>query len=198
MANHSDLAALKAGKFSYKVGEKEISVDLPPEVQALPEWILAGLHFAMKTAARNETAGKMKDKVAEAQASVERRLEEWAKGLWRSVTIASTESRESSAGILARAVAEALGISPEDAATEISAIVEAALDEAKIDTADESPENKKAAAKIAADTRKVLREDPGVYPIYTRIQAEDAAKRAEKAKAAEVGESKLSALLKRG
>lgn len=198
MANHSTVEALKEGRFSYVVADKTIEVELPPEVKALPEWILQGLHFALKTAARNETAGKMKDKVAEAQAAVERRLGEWAKGLWRTVTVASGEAKESSAGLLARAVAEALGISPEDAAAEISALVEAALDEAKIDSGDETPESKKAAAKIGADVRKTLREDPAVFPIYTRIQAEDAAKRAEAAKTATTGESKLSTLLKRG
>lgn len=198
MPNHSDIAALKEGKFSYQVGDKTIAVDLPPEVAALPEWLQAAVHFAFKTAARNETAGKMKDKVAEAQASVERRLTEWAKGTWRTVTIATGEAKESGATILARALAEALGITPEDAAEQISAVIDAALDEAKIDTSDESAETKKAAAKIAADVRKTLREDPAVFPIYTRITAEDAAKRAQKAAAGSTGESKLATLLKRG
>jgi hypothetical protein len=114
------------------------------------------------------------------------------------VTVASGEAKESGAGLLARAVAEVLGISPEDAATEISAAVEAALEEAKIDTGDESPENKKAAAKVAADVRKQLREDSAVFKVYTRIQAEDAADKAAKATAAEPTESKLGSLLKRG
>lgn len=198
MANHSDVAKLKEGVFAFKVGDKEIEATLPPEVAALPDWLLNAVHFAFKTAARNETAGKMKDKVEEAQKAVERRLGEWAKGTWRAVTVASGEAKESGAGILARAVAEVLGISPEDAATEISAAVEAALEEAKIDTGDESPENKKAAAKVAADVRKQLREDSAVFKVYTRIQAEDAAARAAKATAAEPAESKLGSLLKRG
>ena len=157
---------------------------------------LDALYFAVKTASRNATAGLLSaDKPAynpaEAFKRVQARMEVWAKGVWQAVSESSGEARTS---LLARAVAEAMGITPEQAAEDISSVIDAALDEANLDKEDES--NKAAVRKISTTIRNTLKSDIAVERIYKRLQVEDAVKR-EKETSAKTGESKLATLLKR-
>lgn len=157
---------------------------------------LDALQFAIKTASRNATAGLLSEdkpayNPAEAFKRVQARMEAWAKGVWQASSESSGEARTS---LLARAVAEAMGTTPEEAAENISAVIDAALDEASLDKEDET--NKAAIRKISNKIRADLKDDKAVKEVYTRLQREDAEKREKEAKAS-TGESKLASLLKR-
>jgi hypothetical protein len=154
------------------------------------------LFFAIKTASRNATAGLLSsDKPAynpaEAFKRVQARMDAWAKGVWQASSESSGEPRTS---LLARAVAEAMGRTPEEAAEDISAVIDAALDEASLDKEDET--QKAAVRKISTAIRNQLKSDIAVERIYKRLQREDAEKR-EKEVSTKTGESNLAGLLKR-
>lgn len=199
MAKASGVETLKNDrKFVYSIGEDLAGapeIVLPEEISLLPDWLLSALHFSLKTAARNATAGLLKDKPEEAAKRVHQRFESWLKGQWRAASEAAGEPRTS---LLARAVAEVLGISVEDAAEEISKAIDDAL-EAKGLSRDEEGD-KKEVASVSANIRAALKMDSAVASVFARLQAEEAAKRAEeKAKASTSAEAKsvIGSILKR-
>lgn len=193
---------LKDGVFTHDIKGDGTMVAKFDVTAAFPAVVAAGgvaldaLYFAIKTASRNATAGLLtEDKPAynpaEAFKRVQARMEAWAKGQWQASSESSGEARTS---LLARAVAEAMGITPDQAAEEISAVIDLALDEASLDKEDES--QKAQVRKISNKIRADLKDDAAVKVIYTRLQREDAEKR-EKETAKAGGESKLASLLKR-
>src|SRR5262245_2965303 len=86
MPKVSTPADLKAGAFSYEI-ENVGTATLPftqeqeEAIGRLPEWMQNALHFSLKTAARNATAGILKEDPAKALERVQGRLTAWAEGI---------------------------------------------------------------------------------------------------------------------
>lgn len=142
---------------------------LGPEVNA------AALAFGIQTAARNATAGLFTEDPQAALKRILGRFESWLKGEWK----AAAAEGERKTSLLAQAVAEAGGISVEDAATAISDMIEAKVTEAGLDADNE--ENKAHIRKIAEAVRGAFAEAEGVPAVLARLKAEAAAKRASEA-----------------
>lgn len=197
MAKFSNLAEFVAGTFRHDLtGNGEMVAELQvadafPSFPNMTDAEKAALHFAIKTASRNATAGLMKDEPEKAFERVQERFKSWQGGIWRAASEASGEPRTS---LLARAVAEVLGIDVSEAAENIGSIIEAQVDEAGL-SPDEDADKAKI-RKIGNDVRANLRSDVAVAKVYARLQAEEAAKRAEE-KASVTGESNLQTLLGR-
>lgn len=196
MSKFSGLEQFKQGTFSYvlgKVGDEEKVATLDVnKVLENPEFVKAALHFAIKTAARNARASIKPDEVAKAYEAVTSRFKAWGEGVWRAASEATGEPRTS---LLARAVAEVMGIEPDEAAEQISQMIEAAVDAAGL-SADEEGDKAKI-RKIGADIRTQLRSTKDVAKVYARLQAEEAVKRSEAAQQAESDAPALKDLLKK-
>lgn len=182
----------KDGIFAYKIDDAVASVDCSEIVAAIPEWATSALHFALKTAARNATAGLMTDKVDEAKKRVATRLTAWAEGKWQAASERGGEPRES---LLARAVAEALyGGDVAQAVEDLSAAIQAAYEAAGVDPDSEDAAEKAKVRKIAKDLRDQLRDSDEVRDIYARMQKEEIDRKlGDKAKAE--GEAKPKSAL---
>lgn len=163
-----------------------------PNFDALPAIAKQALHFAFKTASRNATAGVLSDDPPSALKRVQERMKAWAQGVWRAASESAGEPRTS---LLAKAVAEVLGITPDEAAEQISAMIEGALDEAGLDRDNDADKAK--IRKIGNDVRAQLRSAKDVAVVYARMQAEEAAKRAESAATRSSDAKPLAELLKR-
>jgi hypothetical protein len=195
MSKFSGVDEFKAGKFSYDVGGGKVAeLDVAaafPSIAVMEAHELGALHFAIKTAARNARASIKPEQVAEAFKAVTERFSAWAQKAWRSSNEATGEPRSS---LLAKAVAEAMDISLDDAVEQITAVIEAAVDSAGL-SPDEDADKAKI-RKIGADIRAQLKKS--VAKIYARLQAEEAVKRSEAAQNADAGDAKpLAELLKR-
>lgn len=197
----SGIAEFKAGKFAYDVGGgkvAELNVSAAfPAISVMEEHELAALHFAIKTAARNARASIKPEAVEDAFKAVTERFGAWAKKVWRAASESTGEPRTS---LLARAVAEALtsgGVetSVEDAAEQISAMIEEAIDSAGL-SRDEDADKAKI-RKIGSDVRDQLKSASDVAKIYARLQAEEAVKRSEKAQSTPNDKPALKDLMKR-
>lgn len=197
MAKFSSFEQFKQGEFAHDLlgdGRLVARMDVAEAVPGfadMPDWVKAALHFAIKTGSRNATAGLLNEDPQKAYERVVDRMTAWSAGVWRAASESAGESRTS---ILARAVAEALGVELDDAISQIDTAIEEAVDAANLDK-DHDPDKPKV-RKVGNDLRNSLRGDPAIAPIYARMQAEEAAKRAEIAQT-KTGESKLGALLKR-
>jgi ribosomal protein L22 len=197
MAKFSGVAEFKAGTFSYDVGAGKVAVlDVAsafPNAAGLDDHELAAFHFAIKTAARNARASIKPEQVEEAFKAVTDRFAAWQHRVWRAANEATGESRIS---LLARAVGEALGVDPAEAAEQITAIIDGAVESAGLSYDEDSDKVK--IRKIAADCREALKKTVEVGKIYARLQAEEAAKRAEAAQNAPTdGAVSLASLIQR-
>ena len=198
MAKFTDAKLSQAtGAFDYEIeGQGVAKLNLPAEALKLPEWAFNALHFALKTAARNATAGLMKDEPKKAFERVAQRFASWEKGEWKAAG-STGEAGEKVGTLLARALGKVLGISADDAADQISETIRGAVEAANLDPESQEADEKKKVSKIAADIRSQLRTDPAVEPVYKQLQVEEAQKRADEAAKVKPTESKLSAILKR-
>ena len=167
--------AFAGSVLTYNLPTESVTVDLA----SLPANIVEkALQFAIPTLIRNATAGLLTEDPVKATERVKARLAAWADGKWSAKGEASAEPRTS---LLARAIAEVLGITPTEAAAKVEEAVEAALTSAEVD-ADSADEEEVAAAKTVANSvRKAFRETAEVAPVYARLKAE-AAKKAEEGK----------------
>jgi hypothetical protein len=138
----------------------------------------AAMLFGIQTAARNATAGLFKEDPTAALKRMNARFEAWLKGVWKA---ASTGEGERPTSLLAMAVAEAGGITADEAAQIISDLIESKAVEAGL-SADEE-DDKPAIRKIGAAVRASFAELPEVAVPYARLKAEEANKRAAKAAA---------------
>jgi hypothetical protein len=187
----------KSGRFSYQIaGFEPADLDAAEVVSSLPEWAISALHFALKTAARNATAGLMDDKLEEASKRVAARIAAWQAGSWQAASERSGEPHET---ILVRAVAEyyasqGVEVTLAEVAKEISEAVTEALEKAGVDPESEESKEAAQARKIARAVRDDLRDSKEILPIYTRMQKEELDKRAE-VKATKA--TSVSALLQR-
>jgi len=185
----SGIEDFKKGQFSYDVGGGKIaSLDVAaafPNVAALNEIEIGALHFAVKTAARNSRASIKPDQIEEAFKAVTDRFAAWLKGAWRAASESTGESRTS---ILARAVAEVMEITVEEAAEQISAMIETAVDAAGLSTDEDADKVK--IRKIGTDIRDQLKK--ACAKVYARMQAEEAVKRAEAVQNAQAPEGQKS------
>jgi hypothetical protein len=147
------------------------------DIATLPANIVQkALEFAIPTLLRNATAGLLTEDPVKATERVKARIAAWAEGKWSAKGEASAEPRTS---LLARAIAEVLGITPTEAAAKVEAAVEAALSAAEVD-ADSADEEEVALAKTTANSvRRAFRETEEVAPVYARLKAETAKKAAE-------------------
>lgn len=155
------------------------------------------LQFAVKTASRNATAGLLDStkpafNPAEAFKRVQARMTAWAGGKWLAASESSGEPRTS---LLARAVAEVMGITAEQAAEDITAAIDAALDEANLSKDEES--DKAQVRKIGNAIRGAIREADDVKVVYARMKAEDATKNSEAVAAAPKAGKGVAELLKK-
>lgn len=144
--------------------------DLPKEI------VEKALQFAIPTLLRNATAGLANEDPEKAKTRVAARIAAWLEGKWSAKGEASAEPRTS---LLARAVAEALNITPAEAANAIETAVDAALESAQLDSESEDDDEKAKVAQVAKDVRSMFREAAEVAPIYKRLRDEAAAKKAE-------------------
>lgn len=197
MPKFSGVSEFKAGTFSYDVGGGKIAtLDVAaafPSIAVMGESELGALHFAIKTAARNARASIKPEQIEEAFKAVSDRFAAWAKGVWRAASESTGEPRTS---LLARAVAEVMAIDVEEAAEQISAMIESAVDAAGL-SSDEDADKAKI-RKIGADIRAQLKATTDVSKVYARLQAEEAVKRSELAQNAKPAEGKaLADILKR-
>ena len=188
----------KGGIFEYQIDDAVATLDASEVVAAIPEWASSALHFALKTAARNATAGLMSkpEDVAEAIKRVSARIGAWSAGKWQAASERSGEPRES---LLARAVAEAMyGGDVATAVEDISAAIAAAYEQAGVDPDSEDKDEKAKVRKIAKDLRDQLRDSAEVLPIYSRMQKEEIDKRANaKSTGGETPKPSAGSLLKR-
>lgn len=159
----------------YNLPNESVEVDL----STLPADIIQkALQFAIPTLIRNATAGLLTEDPVKATERVKARIAAWMDGKWSAKGEASAEPRTS---LLARAIAEVLGITPTEAAAKVEAAVEAALTAANVD-ADSADEDEVAQAKATANAvRKAFRETAEVAPVYKRLK-EETAKKAEEGK----------------
>lgn len=192
----SGVAEFKAGTFAYDVGAGKVAtLDVKaafPAIAVMEEHEVAALHFAIKTAARNARASIKPDQVEEALKAVTERFQAWSKKIWRAASESTGEPRTS---LLARAVAEVMGIAVDEAAEQISVMIEEAIDSAGL-SRDEDADKAKI-RKIGADVRDQLKSASDVAKIYARLQAEEAVKRSEKAQQTPSDKPALADILKR-
>lgn len=147
------------------------------DLTALPKEIVEkALQFAIPTLLRNATAGLANEDPEKAKTRVAARIAAWLDGKWSAKGEASAEPRTS---LLARAVAEALGITPSEAASTIESAVESALEAASLDAETEDDEEKAKVIALAKEVRGMFREATEVNVIYKRLRDEAAAKKAE-------------------
>ena len=200
MSKFSGVSDFKAGKFSYDVGGGKVaSLDVAsafPAISVMEEHEVAALHFAIKTAARNARASIKPNQIDEAFKAVTERFLAWSKKVWRAASEATGEPRTS---LLAKAVAEALSAAGvettiEDAAEQISAMIDEAVDTAGLSRDEDADKTK--IRKIGTDVRESLKSAADVAKIYARLQAEAAVERSEKAQAATSTNKSISELLK--
>lgn len=192
----SGAADFKAGKFSYDVGGGKIaSLDVAsafPAISVMEDHEVAALHFAIKTAARNARASIRPELIEDAFKAVSERFLAWSNKVWRAASESTGEPRTS---ILAKAVAEVLGIEMEEAAEQISGMIEEGIDSAGL-SRDEDADKAKI-RKIGTDVREQLKSARDVSKVYARLQAEEAVKRSEKAQLAASDKPALADLLNR-
>lgn len=191
----SGVAEFKAGKFAYDVGGKVATLDVAgafPAISVMEEHEIAALHFAIKTAARNARASIKPAQIEEAFKAVTERFAAWTKKVWRAASETTGEPRTS---LLARAVAEVMDITVDEAVEQISAMIEEAIDSADL-SRDEDADKAKI-RKIGADVRDQLKSASDVTKIYARLQAEEAVKRSEKAQQTVSDKPALADIFKR-
>ena len=157
--------------------------------------IQRAIQFAFPTLARNATAGLMADAdKPTAFKRVQERFANFAAGVWRAG--GGAESAERPTSMLARAMAEVLGIDPVDAASRIAALIDANVEKASLSP--DEDEDKDAIRKVASAVRKAIADTAEIVPVLARIKAEEATKRAEAAQApAKEGTTSLKDLLGR-
>ena len=156
--------------------------DATLDISKLPDAVKeAALRFGIQTAARNATAGLFTEEPETALKRMTGRFKNWLDGVWKAAS-AGGEGAERKTSMLAQAVAEAGGITADEAAEVITSMIEEKVAEAGL-SADEDAD-KPAIRKIAAAVRQSFSEMPEVVEPLTRIKAEAATKRAVEAKAA--------------
>lgn len=149
------------------------------DVSKLPEAVkLAAMHFGLQTAARNATAGLFTEEPATAFKRMGARFKNWLDGVWKAASAGDGERKTS---MLSQAVAEAGGITVEEAADIITSLIEEKVTEANLSADEEA--DKPAIRKIGAAVRSSFAELPEVAPILARIKAEAALKREQEARA---------------
>jgi hypothetical protein len=150
----------------------------------LPEAVkLAAAKFGIQTAARNATAGLFSEEPATAFKRMVGRFTSWLAGEWKAAS-AGGDGAERGTSMLAMAFAEAatnagVPLTPDEAAEKISSVIVEKVEEAGLSADEEA--DKPAIRKIAAAIRSSFGEMSEVAPIYTRLKAEAAQKRATEA-----------------
>jgi hypothetical protein len=148
------------------------------DIDKLPESVKrAALMFGIQTAARNATAGLFTEEPTTAFKRMSARFKNWMDGVWKAASAGDGERKTS---MLSQAVAEAGGISVEEAADIITSLIEEKVAEANLSADEEA--DKPAIRKIGAAVRASFGELPEVAPILARIKAEAALKREQEAK----------------
>lgn len=182
---------------SYNVAEgMTATLDLEkafPGFAGFPQTVAQAVIFALKTALRNATAGKMEtpEAVKEAFDSVQKRCKALESGIWAARREgAGGESRES---VLARALAAVMGTTTAEAVAFIDEMVAKSLEEngidAEADAESLSDEEKTKKAQIGRAVRKAIAEDGAVAIKVATLKAEDAMKKAEEAEKANAGKT---------
>lgn len=150
------------------------------DVDKLPDAVKhAALLFGIQTAARNATAGLFSDEPTTAFKRMTSRFKNWLDGQWKAASAGDGERKTS---MLSQAVAEAGGITVDEAADIITSMIEEKVTEAGLSADEEA--DKPAIRKIGAAVRTSFAELPEVAPILARIKAEAALKREQEAKVA--------------
>lgn len=148
------------------------------DVDKLPDAVKrAALLFGIQTAARNATAGLFTEEPTTAFKRMAARFKNWTDGVWKAASAGDGERKTS---MLSQAVAEAGGITVEEAADIITSMIEEKVTEANLSADEEG--DKPAIRKIGAAVRSGFAELPEVMPILARIKAEAAIKREQEAK----------------
>jgi len=160
-------------------GEGGAAAEATIDVGALPDAVKqAALLFGVQTAARNATAGLFSEDPVTAFKRMTARFKNWLDGQWKAASAGEGERKTS---MLSQAVAEAGGISVEEAADIITSLIEEKVTEASLSADEEA--DKPAIRKIGAAVRASFSELPEVLPILARIKAEAALKREQEARA---------------
>lgn len=150
------------------------------DISKLPDSVKqAALMFGIQTAARNATAGLFTEEPETAFKRMTGRFKNWLDGVWKAASAGDGERKTS---MLSQAVAEAGGITVEEAADIITSMIEEKVTEANLSADEEA--DKPAIRKIGAAVRTGFAELVEVAPILARIKAEAALKREQEAKVA--------------
>lgn len=183
---------------SYQVADGMVaSLDLakafPGVLESAHATIREAVIFALKTALRNATAGKMEtaEQIKEAFDSVKKRCAALEAGTWAARREGGGgESRES---VLARALAAVMGTTTAEAVAFIDEMVAKTLEENGIDPDAEaetlSEDEKTKKAQFARAVRKSIAEDSAVAIKVATIKAEDAIAKAQAAEKDNAGKA---------
>lgn len=181
---------------SYQVADGMVaSLDMtkafPGVLESASATIREAVVFALKTALRNATAGKMEtaEAIKEAFDSVKKRCAALEAGVWAARREGGGgESRES---VLARALAIVKGVTTAEAVAFIDELVGKTLEDNGIDPDAEgetlSDEEKTKKAQLTRAVKKAIAEDPGVAIKMATLKAEDAMAKAEAAEKENAG-----------
>lgn len=155
-------------KLIYNIpGAGDASLDIATLPQAVKD---AGLMFGLQTAARNATAGFFEKEPETALKRMSGRFKTWLEGVWKAAGAGG--EGESRTSMLAQAVAEAGGISVDDAADLITNVITEKVEEAGLGADEDS--DKAAIRKIGAAVRASFAGMPEVQGPLARLRREAA------------------------
>lgn len=194
--------AFEGNTFSHQIGEHVSVVDLDqafPGYSEFAENVKSALQFAIKTASRNATAGKLQsaEAVKEAIEAVKTRHATWLNHGWAARREASGEPRSS---MLAQALAELSGgaFTAEEIAENIDKMVEQACDAAGVDQASEEKEDKAKIRAIRTEITKSFKAKPQVAAKIKELElAKLQAQTAEAQRKAEGATDDIAEMFKR-
>lgn len=182
MATVSTKLSFDGAVFHHQIGEQIFDFDMSV-FDSNPALRQKALEFAVKTASRNATAGKLStaEEVKEAIEAVMKRHNSWRNGEWAARREASGDKTYS---VLIQALAElSNGRVTED---EIAEMIESQIEE-KIDAAglDKYSEDKEIKSKVRAIGREVRKQYSSKPVVAAKVKALELAKLQEQAAKAE-------------
>lgn len=185
MAEVQTKLAFEGSVFTHQVGEVVHTLDLTamvPGYDSLPDVAKSALQFAIKTASRNATAGKLADEAAikEANEAIATRHKAWLEGKWAARRESTGEAQTSA---LVQALVELSGgeFTASDIAETISNLIDSAVDTAGLDRDSDDAETKKKIRQVGSAVRKQFKDDEVVAAKIKAIEANRALEASTKA-----------------
>lgn len=175
--------------FHHQIGEQSFDFDMSV-FDANPALRQKALEFAVKTASRNATAGKLStaEEVKEAIDAVMKRHNSWRNGEWAARREASGDKTYS---LLVQALAELSGgrVTEDEVAEMIESQIEEKIDAAGLDKESEDKEVKSKVRAIGREVRKQYTSKPVVAAKIKTLELAKLQEQAAKAEAAAAGQT---------